>query len=167
MCAPPPPARSPPASRAREVETAGVIGTGVQARLQIAGGASGAAVRTRAGLGARHGEGARLRARLSPALGVEAEASPTRRALVAESQLVVTTTPPNMPVLKADWLHPGLHITAMGSDQDGKNEIDPACAARGPGSTSATARASARTRRTARALAAGLWDRGTPPSSAT
>jgi ornithine cyclodeaminase len=24
----------------------------------------------------------------------------------------------------ADWLHPGLHITAVGSDQAGKNEID-------------------------------------------
>jgi ornithine cyclodeaminase len=25
----------------------------------------------------------------------------------------------------ADWLHPELHVTAMGSDQTGKNEIDP------------------------------------------
>jgi ornithine cyclodeaminase/alanine dehydrogenase-like protein (mu-crystallin family) len=27
--------------------------------------------------------------------------------------------------LRAEWLHQGLHITAMGSDQAGKNEIDP------------------------------------------
>ena len=28
-------------------------------------------------------------------------------------------------MIKAEWLHPELHITAMGSDQAGKNEIDP------------------------------------------
>lgn len=50
--------------------------------------------------------------------------------LVAESQLVVTTTPSREPVLKAEWLHPGLHATAMGSDQPGKVEIDPACFAK-------------------------------------
>jgi len=38
---------------------------------------------------------------------------------------VITTTPAREPVLMADWLHPGLHITCMGSDQAGKNEIDP------------------------------------------
>jgi len=44
---------------------------------------------------------------------------------VRDSQLVITTTPAREPVLKAAWLHPGLHITAMGSDQAGKNEIEP------------------------------------------
>jgi ornithine cyclodeaminase len=44
--------------------------------------------------------------------------------LVRDSQLVVTTTPAREPLLKAEWLHPGLHITAMGSDQAGKQEID-------------------------------------------
>ena len=39
---------------------------------------------------------------------------------------VVTATAANEPLIKADWLHPGLHITAMGSDQEGKNEIEPA-----------------------------------------
>ena len=45
--------------------------------------------------------------------------------MVARCQLVVTTTPARDPVLMADWLHPGLHVTAMGSDQPGKTEIDP------------------------------------------
>jgi ornithine cyclodeaminase/alanine dehydrogenase-like protein (mu-crystallin family) len=30
-------------------------------------------------------------------------------------------------VLEADWLRPGQHVTAMGSDQEHKNEIDAAC----------------------------------------
>jgi len=45
--------------------------------------------------------------------------------VVQQSQLVVTATPSREPLLKAEWLHPGLHITAMGSDQSGKNEIEP------------------------------------------
>jgi ornithine cyclodeaminase len=32
-------------------------------------------------------------------------------------------------VLRAEWLHPGLHVTAMGSDQETKNELDPAAVA--------------------------------------
>ncbi len=27
--------------------------------------------------------------------------------------------------MRAEWLHPGLHVTAMGSDQAGKNEVEP------------------------------------------
>ena len=30
----------------------------------------------------------------------------------------------------ADWLGPGCHVTAMGSDQAGKTELEPACLAR-------------------------------------
>jgi ornithine cyclodeaminase len=59
-------------------------------------------------------------------LSIEAVAVTDPAEVVRKSQLVVTTTPAREPVLKADWLHPGLHITAMGADQSGKNEIDPA-----------------------------------------
>ena len=69
--------------------------------------------------------------RSAAALGVEAEMlQPIPRRWSRASQLVVTTTPAREPVLQAEWLHPGLHITAMGSDQAGKNEIAPAALAR-------------------------------------
>ena len=44
---------------------------------------------------------------------------------VRSSQLVITTTPATAPLVRAEWLHPRLHITAMGSDQGEKNEIEP------------------------------------------
>lgn len=44
--------------------------------------------------------------------------------VVRQSDLVVTTTPATDGFLKADWLHEGLHITAMGSDAEHKNELD-------------------------------------------
>ena len=44
--------------------------------------------------------------------------------------MIVTTTPTRTPVLQARWLKPGQHVTAMGSDQHGKNEIAPECIAK-------------------------------------
>ena len=79
-------------------------------------------------MGKRPGEGRGLRRDLIT-LGITAESATAERA-VRESQLVITTTPSREPVLRADWLHPRLHITAMGSDQAGKNEIEPQAVAR-------------------------------------
>jgi ornithine cyclodeaminase len=109
-----------------QVKTAGVIGTGVQARLQIK---AAHLVRpfTRILVHGRDIDKARAcAADLAKSLGIEAMAVADPAMLVAESQIVVTTTPARDPVIRADWLHPGLHITAMGSDQSGKNEIEPA-----------------------------------------
>jgi ornithine cyclodeaminase len=48
------------------------------------------------------------------------------RAAIAGADIVVTTTPATTPILAAGWLEPGQHVTAMGSDAEQKNEIDPA-----------------------------------------
>lgn len=111
------------------VTTAGVLGGGVQARLQIE---AAHLVRpfARVLVWARRPEAAAAcAADISARLGIEAAVA-SAEAVVRESQLVVTTTPSRTPILHADWLHPGLHITAMGSDQGGKCEIDPAALAR-------------------------------------
>jgi len=46
-------------------------------------------------------------------------------ALVKESQLIVTTTSAKTPIIKSDWVQPGTHITAVGSDTPEKCELDP------------------------------------------
>jgi ectoine utilization protein EutC len=109
-----------------EVETAAVFGTGVQARLQMRA----------AHLVRPFSKGivwGRDRARteacatdLQELLGIPVRAEPDGERAVGESQLVITTTPAREPIVKAAWLHPGLHITAMGSDAHGKNELEPA-----------------------------------------
>lgn len=107
-----------------EVGTLGIIGTGVQARLQAAAAGLERAV-SRVLVWGRDEEKALACARdIAAGLGVPAETVADPARLVAESQLVVTTTPAREPILKAAWLHPGLHVTAMGSDQAGKNEIE-------------------------------------------
>ena len=45
--------------------------------------------------------------------------------LITKSEIVVTTTPSKSPLIKNEWLKKGLHITAMGSDAESKNELDP------------------------------------------
>lgn len=61
-------------------------------------------------------------------IGVFAVADP--QSAVAGADIVVTTTPSETPLLKAEWLEPGQHVTAMGSDAEHKNEIEPAAIAR-------------------------------------
>jgi ectoine utilization protein EutC len=144
------------------VETAGVIGAGVQARLQIE---AARLVRpfARVLVHARDMDKARAcAADLAHRLGVAAEAVSDPAALVAESQLVVTSTPAREPVLRADWLHPGLHVTAMGSDQEGKVELEPACLLRADAYVCDRASQCAERGELRAALAAGIWDRGTP-----
>jgi alanine dehydrogenase len=41
---------------------------------------------------------------------------------VRRSDVIVTTTPARKPVLRRDWLTPGVHINAMGADTAGKQE---------------------------------------------
>jgi ornithine cyclodeaminase len=43
--------------------------------------------------------------------------------LVRQSDVVITCTPSHQPIVRAEWLHPGLHITAMGADIPEKQEL--------------------------------------------
>jgi len=106
--------------------TVGVIGAGLQAGLQVR---ALALVRSfdKVLVWARDARrGAEYAARMSRELGIPVEAADTAEACVRGSRVVVTTTPAAAPVLMADWLQPGQHITAMGSDSPDKNELDPA-----------------------------------------
>ncbi len=146
----------------KHVETAGVIGTGVQARLQIQAAHLVRPFREVLVWGRDRVKADACAADIARALGISArsEADPPR--LVAQSQLVVTTTPAAHPLLKADWLHPGLHITAMGSDQAGKNEIEPTVLAAADLYVCDRVSQCEALGELRSAVAAGIWTRGTP-----
>lgn len=107
------------------VTTMGVLGTGVQARLQVIAAAKVRPVEKVLVWGRSREKADLLATELRTTLGVDVQAVPDRHALVAACQLVVTTTPARDAILDAGCLHPGLHITAMGSDQEDKNELSP------------------------------------------
>src|SRR6056297_3585462 len=143
------------------VETAGVIGTGVQARLQAR---AARLVRPyqRLLIWGRDADKARACAADLADLGCEIALAETPEALVRDAGLVITTTPSRAPIIEADWLHPGLHITAMGSDQAGKGEIDPQALLRADLYVADRASQAEIMGELRGAIAAGLWDRGAP-----
>lgn len=110
----------------KDARHAAIFGAGVQARLQLE-----ALTLVRdiasATIWARDPVRAEACAKAASAeLGIPVTATGDGREAAARADIIVTTTPSREPVLMADWVNPGCHVTAMGSDAEHKNEIDPA-----------------------------------------
>jgi ornithine cyclodeaminase len=107
------------------VETAGVIGAGTQARFQMTALKQ---VRDFKRILVYAQTDKRIREfteEMRKTLDVEVETVDSPEIVVKESETVVTSTPAKEPIIRAEWLHDGLHITAMGSDAEDKNELEP------------------------------------------
>ncbi|AOO81532.1 ectoine utilization protein EutC [Bosea vaviloviae] len=113
-----------------DAAVATIFGAGMQARLQLEALALVRPIRE-ARIWARDQHKANEAAsELSRKLRIPVTALPDPQAAVRGADVIVTTTPAEQPILVAGWLEPGQHITAMGSDSEHKNEIDPAVFAR-------------------------------------
>lgn len=109
-----------------DARTTAIIGAGVQAGLQLE---ALSLIRPieRARVWARDAaKAARFAENAAGKLGIEIEAAPSAEAAVRTADVVVTTTPSVAPLVEKEWLSPGQHITAMGSDAEHKNELSPA-----------------------------------------
>lgn len=106
-----------------DIETAGMIGAGIQAKLQL-----------KALMLVRSPQKIKVWGRnplkvkkfieeFNNTLNIESCSSAEE--LVTTSDLIITTTPSSNPLIKNEWLKKGTHITAMGSDAEHKNELDP------------------------------------------
>ncbi len=102
-----------------------IVGAGAQARLQL-----------RALLLVREIESASVWAptlshaqgfalEMSEELGIPIKPCSDIDTAMADADIAVTTTPSNQPLIELRHLHAGLHITAMGSDAEHKNELAP------------------------------------------
>lgn len=116
---------------ARErIDTAGVIGSGIQARYQMIALKQVRDFRRLMVYGIVPEQVEQYAAEMAPLLGVEVVKAENVETVVRNSDVVVTCTPAKEPYLKAEWLHPGLHITAMGTDSEDKQELYAAALAR-------------------------------------
>jgi ornithine cyclodeaminase len=107
----------------RDIEVAGVIGAGMQARYQMRG-LKLARNFKRIFIYSVIPEEVEVYAEeMSEELGVDVAVATDYEEVVVESDVVVTTTPANEPYLRAEWLRPGIHITCMGSDSEHKQEV--------------------------------------------
>jgi len=59
------------------------------------------------------------------AQGIHAEAVDAQTGCAA-ADIITTVTPSRAPLFKAEWIKPGTHISAMGADAEGKQELPPA-----------------------------------------
>ena len=111
------------------IRAVGVLGSGLQARYQIQCLRS---VRDFREIVAWSPTRARLDAYCHDmrAAGFDARAASSPREVCFEADVLITATPSREPLVLAEWLRPGQHITALGSDAPGKQELDARCLAR-------------------------------------
>ena len=108
----------------RRVNRIGIIGTGTQARLQLKHLRLVSDCRAVLVCG-RRTEALAAYAHDMTMAGFEVATTQNPAEVATSCNLIVTTTPSSRPLLLADTLRPGTHITAVGSDTAQKNEIDP------------------------------------------
>jgi ornithine cyclodeaminase len=107
-----------------EVEQAAIVGAGGQARYQLE---ALLGVRTPGRVVVASRSGAQAYAdEMRDLHDIEISVADDIESAIRGSQLVVTTTPSREPVVLADWVQPGTHITAMGSDFSDKQELEAA-----------------------------------------
>jgi len=114
----------------RDARVAGLVGSGVQARHQVA---CLLQVRRIERVVAWSDDGPGLEAycrEVRAAHGIEAAAAASAGDVCREADILVTATPSRVPIVRAEWLRPGMHVTAVGADAPGKQELEAACLGR-------------------------------------
>jgi alanine dehydrogenase len=108
----------------------GILGAGVQARAHIqclARVRKLEKIKLYSPFGA---SAAALKQEMAPQVRATIEATNSADEAVRDADLVVTVTTAKEPILKKDWLKPGVHINAVGSHRPDLREIDGATLAR-------------------------------------
>ncbi|HEX6974881.1 MAG TPA: hypothetical protein VF147_10795 [Vicinamibacterales bacterium] len=113
----------------RTIDTVGVVGSGIQARLQVH---CLRIVRPFARVIAWSPTRARLEAYCAEmtAQGFDTRPAASVEEICRVADVLVTATPARGALVEAAWLRDGMHVTALGSDSPGKQELDPHCLAR-------------------------------------
>jgi ectoine utilization protein EutC len=109
----------------QQIETAGVIGSGMQARYQMKALKIVREYKRLYVFGIIPEEVELYAVDMARQLEVEVIQADDPETVVRQSEVVVTATPSQKPYLQSNWLHPGLHITCMGSDAEHKQELFP------------------------------------------
>lgn len=105
------------------IKAIGVLGTGIQARMQVEYLKTVTECRELFVWG-RTPERVAEYSNDMEAAGFNVTRVDTPKQVAQQANVIVTTTPSTTPLLFADDLQPGTHITAMGSDTDTKQELD-------------------------------------------
>jgi ornithine cyclodeaminase len=108
----------------KKIKRIGIVGTGVQARLQLDMLQNVTDCREAMVWGRNRARTERYKSEMAEQ-GFKVEAAARIEELAESCNLIVTTTLAREPLLKAKDIRPGTHITAVGADAPGKQELDP------------------------------------------
>ena len=108
----------------KNIECIGVIGAGTQGRMQLEYLAPVINCKEVMVWGMNQNELDEYIKDMEP-LGYRVRTTLSTEDIAAHCNLIVTATPSKSPLLSADKVRKGTHITAMGSDTPEKNELDP------------------------------------------
>jgi ornithine cyclodeaminase len=113
----------------RRVRTVGILGAGVQGRMQLEYLRKVREFEEAVVWGTGRDELETYR-RDMEARGFAVRTTLDAEEVAASADLIVTCTPSTRPLLKAGWIRPGTHITAVGSDTPEKQELEAAVLAK-------------------------------------
>ncbi|MEX3959476.1 cyclodeaminase [Trinickia sp. EG282A] len=113
----------------RDARRAAVVGAGEQARLQLRALALVRDIEEVAVWARDRRDAEKFAAEMGEVLGVRCEVAADVHRALERADIAITATPSREPLVDVANLHPGLHVTAMGSDAEHKNEIAPAAIA--------------------------------------
>lgn len=105
------------------IEAIGVLGSGIQAREQLRQLKGVTPCRTVVAWGRNRERLEAYRDEMG-AEGFEVALAESPADVAARTNLIVTVTPATEPLLRADQIRPGTHLTAVGSDTPTKRELD-------------------------------------------
>lgn len=107
---------------AKNISCIGIVGTGIQGKFQLEYLKSVTSCR-KVIVYARSAEKGVAYQKHFEGSDWQIEVTDNMEYLAKSSRLIVTTTPAKAPLLQADWIQAGTHITAMGSDTEDKIEL--------------------------------------------
>jgi len=113
-----------------ETSVLGILGAGVQARAHIE---TLGRVRKLGRIKIFSPSGtsaAKVKSDMEHAVGIPIEVAANAEAVVRDADLLVTVTTAKEPILKSEWLKPGVHVNAVGSHRPDLREIDGATLAK-------------------------------------
>lgn len=109
---------------ANDVNCIGVIGTGLQARLQVQFLKDVTPCRNVCVWGRSMEKMEKYKTDMS-SIGFNVESTLSPKQIAEKCNLIITSTASTEPILFSDYIQVGTHITAMGSDTSSKQELDP------------------------------------------
>ncbi|NRH25386.1 ornithine cyclodeaminase/alanine dehydrogenase [Pantoea sp. PNA 14-12] len=101
------------------------IGTGNQARMQIQAIARVMDIEEIHAWSRTPATRQAFKADIENTTGIPVIIADSCQAAVGQADILITTTRGKGPLIEADWILPGTHIIAIGTDQRGKQEFDP------------------------------------------